>query len=53
MDQFQFVFVLYYNKLREEQRLNDTKAGFQHINHAKEDKQDFPLAMDNLALAYF
>ena len=31
-------FALEYNELREEQRLNATKAGFQHANHSVEEE---------------
>ena len=50
---FRIFFVLEYNKLREEQRLNATQAGFHYANHTIEEEQYFSSELDNLALASF
>ena len=44
-------FDLDYNRLREEQILNNTQTGLQHANHADEEQLDFASALENPELA--
>ena len=46
-------FTLDYNELWEDQRLNATQTGLQHVNHNAEEQKYFELVLDNLSLADF